>query len=161
MKSFSQENLPPTFTFSTNEIHDIIFKCLNNLNDCTDSLLLPRDSVIATMEIPCQSNHPSAICELHVVGEVKIEFKGELYTSLEDFPDELIQAIKNNDEGRSYFIHNNNWFELLYSLYDSDGNLIVEDADVWESPIISVETLKTELLDALILFLNHYHYQVV
>lgn len=160
MKSFSQENLSTTFTFSTNEIHNIIFECLDNLNNCVDSLLLPEGSVIATMEIPCQSNH-SVICQLHVVGEVKIEFKGELYTSLEDFPDELIQAIKNNEEKESYFIHNNNWFELLYSLYDSDGNLIVEDADVWESPIISVETLRTELLDALILFSNHYRYQVV
>lgn len=153
MKSFSQENF--STTFSTNEIHDIIFKCLDNLNDCVDSLLLPKDSVIATMKIPCQNNH-TAICKLHVVGEVKIEFKGELYTSLEDFPNELIQAIKNNEEERSYFIYNNNWFELLYSLYDSDGNLIIEDADVWESPIVSVETLKTELLDALILFINHY-----
>lgn len=153
MKSFSQENF--STTFSTNEIHNIIFKCLVNLNDCVDSLLLPKDFVIATMKIPCQNNH-TAICKLHVVGEVKIEFKGELYTSLEDFPNELIQAIKNNEEERSYFIYNNNWFELLYSLYDSDGNLIMEDADVWESPIVSVETLKTELLDALILFINHY-----
>ena len=53
--------------------------------------------------------------ELRVEGEVRIEYKGEIYTQTQDFPEELMKLIKSGRIARSKHavIHNNNWFEVF------------------------------------------------
>ncbi len=60
--------------------------------------------------------------------------------------------------GLSLYIHNNNWFELVYSLTDSSGKEIAYDGDVWESLLdkTTPEQLKADMLDAGINFMEYH-----
>lgn len=132
------------------------FDCDNDLSKYTDSLLFCSGDVVATMTVEDDRGY-SLSMELIVTGDVNVEFEGEIYTSPDDFPPELKQAIK---EGRydDIQINNNNWFELVYSLTDSKGEEVAYDGDVWESDLstMTIEEVKNEMLDSGMNFIEHH-----
>lgn len=133
------------------------FDCEEDLSQYTDSLLFCSDECVATMTVEDERGYTLEM-ELIVTGDVNVEFNGENYFSPDDFPPELKQAIKDGKYDEEFTAHNNNWFELVYSLTDSSGNEIAYDGDVWESPLdkTTPEQLKAEMLDAGIGFMEHY-----
>jgi hypothetical protein len=131
------------------------FDCDNDLSKYTDSLLFCSGDVAATMTMEDDRGY-SLSMELIVTGDVNVEFEGEIYTSPDDFPPELKQAVK---EGRydDIQINSNNWFELVYSLTDSKGKEIACDGDVWESDIskMTAEQLKADMQESGVRFIEH------
>ena len=133
----------------------ISFDCDNNLSKYTDSLLFCSGDVVATMTMEDDRGY-SLSMELIVTGDVNVEFEGKIYTSPDNFPPGLRQAIKES-RYNDIQINNNNWFELVYSLTDSKGKEIACDSDVWESDIskMTAEQLKTHMQESGISFIEH------
>ena len=76
--------------------------------EITDSNLLPSETVVAK---GATINGVSFI--IRTQGEVRINWKGEIYKYRKDFPDDLVEAItcgKVEDEGGEFI--ENNWYEL-------------------------------------------------
>lgn len=86
---------------------DCKFYYWDGLPDVGDSMELDSDFSVATLEFG------DIEVELRVVGEVCVTFDGEDYYSPSDFPDELMQLIKQGIYGtdKRVYVRNNNWFE--------------------------------------------------
>lgn len=120
------------------------FKIYKDLSECIDSLLFPKETVIA--ELNCEIENTKINVCLDVFGEVRIFYKDELYLDSNDFPEELKNIIKQGllYEHKDVYVDSNNWFDKTVYINDEyfddsvfEGNL----ADYTE------EGLKLELLD--------------
>ncbi len=133
------------------------FECAEDLSQYEYSLLFCSGECVATMTVEDDRGYTIDM-ELIVTGDVNVEFNGENYFSPDDFPPELKQAIKDGKYDEEFTAHNNNWFELVYSLTDSSGKEIAYDGDVWESLLdkTTPEQLKADMLDAGINFMEYH-----
>lgn len=87
----------------------IEFKC-GDLTEYTDSLLFDTGETIATLE------YKNFLIVIDVTGEKKIYFNDEVYTQAFDYPDELIENIKNGhiyDYQEDCYLEDNNWFDVV------------------------------------------------
>lgn len=125
------------------------FDCTDDLSQYTDSLLFESGESIATMTVEDGKGHFLDM-ELMVRGEVNIVFNDESCRHPDEFPPELVQAIKDGKENETFTIESNNWFELMYTLTDANGKELACDGDVWESQIstMTAEQLKAEMYES-------------
>ena len=130
------------------------FTCDKDLKKYTDSLLFDSGTVVAAMTIEDPQGY-SVDMKIVVVGKPNVVFNGETYTSPEDFPPELIQAIKDGQYDETFIAESNNWFELNYSLLDEDGETY--DCDVWEADLSSMtaQQVKEEMFQAGVSFVEY------
>ena len=87
-------------------------------------------------------------------------YKDEIYTQASDYPDELIENIKNGhiyDCEEGCYVQDNNWFDLaIYKEgYFLDGQVFEEDLSK-----LKPEQLKSTMIDYLKFFLNKEEYNV-
>lgn len=125
-------------------MENIKFKIYKDLSECVDSLLFPKETVIA--ELNCEKDNTKIDVRLDVFGDVNILYKGEWYIDPNDFPEELKNIIKQGllYEHEDVYVDSNNWFdEVIYINDEYFNNLVFEGnlADYTE------EGLKLELLD--------------
>lgn len=113
------------------------FTCEDNLAQYTCSMLFDSGEEIARGVFTCEGKELDI--SLRICGEVAVTYKDEVYHQPSDFPDELIQLIKehpydwdvyspsgegNDDEEGNIYVGLNNWFEYLF---DGDGDVYEED----------------------------------
>ena len=83
------------------------FKVYKNLNECIDSLLFPKETVIA--ELNCEIENTKINVCLDVFGEVRIFYKDELYLDPNDFPEELKNIIAQNTQASVILVDLNSY----------------------------------------------------
>ena len=76
----------------------------------------------------------------------------ETYRDASDYPEELINAIKNGENYKDYYCDTNNWFEVLYGYTkagerEADNNVEYIDGEVWDDIPSSPDQLKGEMRD--------------
>ena len=114
----------------------------NDLSKYVDSLLFESGTQIAYANF--QKGKNKVYVSLEVRGQINIDYKGEIYTNPEEYPDELINLIKS---GKIYFDDNvymnlNNWFEYIYTENNICSDGFVCEVDVSElSPYEIVNNL--------------------
>lgn len=95
---------------------DIIdFQVFENLNECIDSLLFDDETI-------AQLNTKEYMVTIEVIGDIRLFFKGQLYKSAANYPDELVKLLKSGKayENENLEICDNNWFEI--NIYESTKN---------------------------------------
>lgn len=124
---------------------DYSFYLYKDLSGVKDSMLLESNTVIAALE-----QNGETLATLEVRGEVSVEYKGQDYYSVREFPDDLKTLIaidpywQNNPD---VYVSMNNWFELFdTNSYKSDivnpeGNSLKE---VYELMADGLNALKEE-----------------
>ena len=87
------------------------FKVFQPMEEITDSMMLDSDTLI------CRLEKDGYLVEIETRGEVRVEFKGSIYTRPSEFPEELKDLIKRNPNiwgvGGDVFASDTNWFELF------------------------------------------------
>ena len=123
------------------EVICISFVCDDDLTKYTDSMLFDstydQGNSIAAGTFRYQNSDFDVA--LDVCGEVSVSFKGETYHRPSEFPDELIERIKNHpndwecyapsgegndDEESDIYVGLNNWFEYIS---DNGGDIFEDD----------------------------------
>lgn len=91
------------------------FDCYEDLSDVNDSMELESGQIIAEL------NRLYHRVELRVVGDVRVVYKDEVYKSVSQMPDELVQLFhwEKAWENEDVYIDDNNWFEVL--IYKDSG----------------------------------------
>lgn len=135
------------------------FECSDDLSQYTESLLFDSGEIIASMTVEFPNGNAVDV-ELAVRGDVRIRLadSDEVYARhTEDYSPELREAIEKGDWD-NLDIGNNNWFELLYTLKDADGNYIISDGDVYEEDVHdkTPDALKELMADCAVDFAQHY-----
>jgi hypothetical protein len=120
------------------------FNCEEELSQFTDSMLFDSEDTSIAAARFVNKNGKAVTVDLCVRGEVAVDYKGETYHRPSEFPDELIERIKNqpndwdvyapsgegNDEEEGdIYVGLNNWFEYIWN-YDngaSDGIVCEQD----------------------------------
>lgn len=124
-----------------------------DLENIPDSMLLESDQVIAEYH----NNEDNVHLSLEVRGEVKVDYKDQLYCGADEFPEELKSIIRNgyyDEDGmhHTYMDHpdicvlNNNWFEL-FEMDDKDkctGRTWLVDAENYTPADIDSLFMDTE-----------------
>lgn len=89
---------------------DLTFECSCDLANIADSLELSSGTIIAEMMIAGKK------CHIEVVGDVSIEFEGNIYHDAKDYPERLRELIHTTDiyTDEDTSINLNNWFEVFY-----------------------------------------------
>ena len=133
-----------------NKIDVLDFKISGNLSEYTDSLLFDHD-VIASLE----TNEYKVTIE--IIGDKRIIFDDEVYKSAYDYPEELVEILKEGDysDNDRIEIIDNNWFEI--DIYERDSiNNVYEliDDDVLEVDISAMN--EGSLKEYMIKYLEDY-----
>ena len=113
--------------------------------EINDSLLLPSGEVIADGKIADGTSFQ--IC---TQGNVRILWKGEIYKFAQDFPKDLIRAIRFRKPSfvRYGEVIENNWYEL--TIFDKKGNTPYSELlDIDLSEIHDEQELKDIVLDVI------------
>ena len=121
---------------------DFIFE--KNLSKYTDSMLFPQNTEVAQMTVEDEE-----IVELRLLvrGCARVQYKGCEYGKVEDFPNELIDLIKNNPKWMVHddvLVSENNWFEYIYELKKngktfSDGTMFESDLSTYSTTMLFCE----------------------
>ena len=128
------------------------FDCDNDLSKYTDSLLFPQGETIVVADFK-DKDGINVNLRVEVVGDMKVIFNGEPYYDPADFPDELIECIKNGDHGCDYddnpYVEDGNWFNVEFTIEGKNGDEIAYDGDSIEVDIskMTVEEMKEYLAD--------------
>lgn len=133
------------------------FDCDQDLSKYTDSMLFESGQTIA--ELICEDRNGRQIAvTLEVRGYVTVEYDGDVYHSVCDFPEQLIEIIKNHpgewdiyspsgegndDEESNIFISENNWFEMM-CCYNGHTEGYVLEQDLSK---MDVESVKAALME--------------
>ena len=135
------------------------FTC-DELSQYTDSLLFDSGTVVAELDMT-DAHDNRAVMSLEVRGEVKVKLNGsdECWCKTPSkFPEEIREAIINRewhllDEDMSC-----NWFELMFTLYNSRGEEVVQDGEVYEGDltILTPDDLKSLLTEEGKQYIKHY-----
>ncbi|MBR0491789.1 MAG: hypothetical protein IJJ82_07105 [Clostridia bacterium] len=133
-----------------NKIDVLDFKISGNLSEYTDSLLFDHD-VIASLE----TNEYKVTIE--IIGDKRIIFDDEVYKSACNYPEELINILKQSDyfDNDRIEIIDNNWFEI--DIYERDSiNNVYEliDDDVLEIDISAMS--EGSLKEYMVKYLEDY-----
>ncbi len=125
------------------------FGCYRDIEDITSSLLLNEGDAIAYLTYTDKEGFTAEL-QIEVEGRVSIDDPetDAIYRFPKDFPEKLINAIKQNDLS-DFVVNNNNWFEVLVKITDPNGEQISISHDTWEYVInhTSKETLKANMLE--------------
>ena len=137
-----EENRMPTLHIGTPFVRDIEFWCKEDLSQYTDSLLFDEEENIAELKVYDKSgNHIDLLLtvsgdkEVYLIDENGDIVDDEVYEQADDYPEELIEAIKNGSDGVDYACDNNNWFDLRYTVYNARGEEVYYDSEAYESTI--------------------------
>lgn len=137
------------------------FTCADNLLEFTDSLLFDSGTKIAYIAVT-DKNGCKAEISLEVRGEVRIRMKGadDWERRPSEYPEDLRSAIENGQFGLIDEDANNNWFELMFTVYDKNGKEIASDGDVFEGDVslFNAEDMKQLLADDAQHYINCYIY---
>lgn len=102
----------------TNDVNrqKINFVFEKDLSQFSDSMLFPQNTEVAQMTV-----EDDEIVELRLLvrGSARVQYKGCEYGKVEDFPNELINLIKNDPKWTVHddvLVSENNWFEYIYEL---------------------------------------------
>ena len=130
------------------DLNKIEFYCEQDLSQYTDSLLFDTGETVATL------NYKDFEVIVDVTGEKKIFFNDEIYTQASDYPDELVENIKNGkiyDYLEDCYLEDNNWFDI--AIYK---NGIFVDDQVFEEDLckLTSEQLKNIMIDYLNYFIK-------
>lgn len=123
------------------------FKCVEDLTPYVDSMLFNSGTIIATMKY--EDDDWELFIDLGVRGDVRLWYKGVEYFSACEFPDELIEKIKNNefwymtspsgegnDETESdLYIQDNNWFEYIFDIRHKRRDIDYTDGELYEADL--------------------------
>ena len=130
------------------------FECDNDLGQYTNSLLFDSNADIAYFEMTDENDNTVHLW-LTVRGEKEVSLidedgnATETYRNASDYPEELINAIKNGENYEDYYCDTNNWFEMLYGYSKAGeketGNYV--DGEVWDDISSSPDQLKGEMRD--------------
>ena len=125
------------------------FECYRDIEDITSSLLLNEGDAVAYLTYTDKEGFTAEL-QIEVEGRVSIDDPetDAIYRFPKDFPEKLVNAIKQNDLS-DFIVNNNNWFEVLVKITDPDGEQISISHDTWEYVInhTSKETLKANMLE--------------
>jgi len=95
----------------TRKVGNAVIKVYEDLTDINTSLLLPSGLMIATYEDDTTETYLS----YEVQGEIDIQFKGDWYEDPTEYPDELVEMLKNGAAGNEdIVVIENNWFEGMF-----------------------------------------------
>lgn len=109
--------------------------------DITDSLLLDSGKVILKAE-----TSDGYKIDIMVIGDVRLLWKGEVYKSACQFPDELTETIRKGDLGNADLeIGESNWYEM--SVCYPNGELAVSDFIDLDLNTITEEELKSAVME--------------
>ena len=92
----------------------------------TNSLLLPSGTLIAEIFV----NEFNAYIIVH--GSVRIIYKDEVYKDISQFPEELVDIIRNGNLGENAdtYLDMNNWYELVVLKNEREIYCDVVDIDI-------------------------------
>ena len=100
----------------TRKVGNAEIKVYEDLTNIPTSLLMPSSLMIATYEDDSTETYLS----YEVQGEIDIRFKDEWYEDPTEYPDELVELLKNGAAGdEDIYISANNWFEGMF--WDTKG----------------------------------------
>jgi hypothetical protein len=121
------------------------FEC-GDVQQYTNSLLFESGEHIASMT--ATSGDSTLTLELAIVGDVCIEFGDSFYNYPHEYPEELVKAIKDGNTD-AYEVNSNNWYEVFYTLKNSNSKTVIRSSSVWEDDMddATPEALKSEMLD--------------
>lgn len=108
--------------------HEVEFRVDSDLSRFTDSMLFnSHEDEIAYAK--WKMGEKEIEIRLEISGEVSVTYKGDVYHTPSEFPEELKQLIRNNpndwDCNDDVYVSLNNWFEYL-----AKSNSIVFESDV-------------------------------
>lgn len=136
------------------------FTC-DELSQYTDSLLFDSGTVVAELDMTDTYGN-RAVMSLEVRGEVRVKLKGSdecWCTRPSEFPEAVREAIENGqfgllDESDASY----NWFELMFTIFNNKGEMIVQDGDVYEGELdmLTPEDLKALMIEDGKVFIKHY-----
>lgn len=142
-----------------NKVMCLEFNCDDNLSQYTDSMLFDSGTVIASGKFEKEGRIFNIYLEVN--GEVAVTYKGEVYHSPSDFPEELTERIRNttwwdvcspSEEGddveSNIYVGMNNWFEYLY------GEECIDDGTVYEADLS--RATKEEIFEDMRYIAEHY-----
>ena len=92
----------------------------------TNSLLLPSGTIIAEILV-------GEFCAYILVhGSVRIIYKDEVYKDISQFPEELVDIIRNGNLGENAdtYLDMNNWYELVVLKNEREVYCDVVDIDI-------------------------------
>jgi len=126
----------------------------NYLEQYTESLLFDSDELIAAAYFSDEDGNTVKLY-LGVAGEKKIALPKDPDTSYRyanEYPEELVRAIKEGVMDRDYIVSMNNWFSLDFEITDEDGKILADDDEPWEDDISkrTNEELKNQLISSAI-----------
>ena len=110
----------------------------------TDSLLQESDTPVASAR--CGDRE----VEIRTQGYVTIVWDGETYTLRQDFPDDLVEAIRNNriySSGRGQ-VDENNWYEIM--AWEGDRLLRSDVIDLDDLSTLTEDECREILADFLL-----------
>lgn len=133
------------------------FEYDNDLEKYTNSLLFNSNINIASLEMTDENNNAVQLW-LTVRGEKEVSLldedgnAAETYRDASDYPEGLVNAIKNGENYKDYYCDTNNWFEVLYGYTkagEREADNIVEyiDGEVWDDIPSSPYQLLSEMSD--------------
>ena len=141
------------------------FYCDEDLSKYTDSLLFDSETDIAGLKM-YDTNGNCVDLWLTVTGDKDVflldengdVIEDECYSYASEYSQEMIDAIKDGTDGVDYACDNNNWFEVLYSYSNGNGEELVDDnGEEWDGIADTPEQLKDDLSEfALTLFEQYY-----
>lgn len=137
------------------KVKSTAFEYDNDLGKYTNSLLFNSNIDIASFEITDENNNTVQLW-LTVRGDKEVSLidedgnAAETYRDASDYPEELINAIKNGENYKDYYCDTNNWFEVLYGYTKADereayNNVEYIDGEVWDDIPSSPDQLKSEM----------------
>lgn len=141
------------------------WNCDENLEQYVDSMLFDSDTNICSITVDNGEGITIDI-DLCIRGDVSVTYKGEVYNTPSEFPEELKDMIRKNPgtfdvyapsgEGNDVEegdcgVNLNNWFELIFKINSpgDNNNDGFSDGDVYESDVSTMtpEQLKEELVE--------------
>ena len=132
------------------------FECDEDLSKYTESMLFPSDRTVAEATFTDKDGNRIEFW-LGTRGDVDVDFfengmdeDPTNYEDPDDFPEELIDIIKAGNlwADERVYVTNNNWFEVIYDIYDKNGTLLHCDGEMFEDfAYCSPDELKQELAD--------------
>lgn len=130
------------------------FECDNDLSQYTESMLFSSDTMVAEATFEDKNGNRIEFW-LGTRGEVDVDFFEDgldddptNYDDPDDFPEELIDIIKAGElwQDERVCVTDNNWFEVIYDVYNKDGELLHSNGEMFEDfDNLSPDELKQEL----------------
>ena len=120
------------------------FAC-DELSQYTNSLLFDSGTEIASIDLTDKDGNRIDMCLL-VAGEVKARRYGddEWFQVPSKFPEDIRNAIRNNQWNLLDGDMSNNWFALDFTIYNNEGAVIAQDDEVFEEDIFKLTRKNME-----------------